>query len=338
MRNPSERPDRYKKWAAWAGIAVASAALGAAIGYHAGAPKDAAIRAVVLRENSQQYKYINPIVVFTIGDKENFPAYKPLESAMNSYINAAVSAGKAKKVSVYFRSLTNEAWTGINEDDKYAPSSMLKVAVLIAYLKLSETDPSILSRQIYYTHAEDPGQTFKPAKVLSTGWHTNEEVIQSMIDESDNTSVQTLIDNQKQAVLKVYADLSLPTPKSPSDIDFMSARLYSRLFRALYNGTYLSKQLSEKALAILSKTDFDGGLIAGLPASVSASHKFGERTVFNEADGTVLERQLHDCGIVYDPKSPYFICVMTRGSDFSSLRGVIADLSAIAYKSIKAAQ
>lgn len=329
--NPKNRSARL---AAATLAALALLALAGWIGYRAGSSPKAGIKSLVLRENPQEYKFINPIVVFTIGNKEDFPAYKPLENTVTAYIRKAIASGNADSVSVYFRNLSSEAWTGINEDDKYAPASMLKVAVLIAYLKLSESDPSILSRRVYYTHATDPGQTFKPIKTLDTGWHTNEEVLNSMIDESDNTSVQTLIDNQKEAVLKVYADLNLPTPKSPTDIDFMSARLYSRLFRVLYNGTYLSKELSEKALAILSKTDFNEGLIAGVPTTTPISHKFGERTIFNTDDGTVIEKQLHDCGIIYQKGAPYFLCVMTRGKDFTALKSIISDISLLTYTSV----
>ncbi|HEU0080496.1 MAG TPA: serine hydrolase [Candidatus Paceibacterota bacterium] len=316
-----------------AAIAVATLALGCLVGYRAGESRRDAITPQVLRQNASDYHFINPIIVFTIGDKENFPEYKPLESKVASYVQAAAAKGDASSVSLYFRDLSDESWTGISENDKYAPSSMLKVAVLIAYLKLSESDPGLLERRIQYSPQVDPGQTFKPTHSLAPGLRTVEEVLQSMIDESDNSSVQSLINAQKEAVMGVYADLGLPVPKDPTDIDFMSARLYSRLFRALYNGTYLSKALSEKALEILSKTDFDQGIVAGLPAHVQASHKFGERTIYETSTGKVLERQLHDCGIVYAPAAPYFVCVMTKGSDFSKLQAVISDISKIVYQS-----
>jgi hypothetical protein len=292
------------------------------------------LKPMILRENSDQYKFINPVLVFTIGDKENFPEYKPLESKIQTYINNQIATGKATNVSVYFRNLIDETWTGLNEDDQYAPSSMLKVAVLIAYLKLSETtDPSILSKEVYYQAKVDPGQYFKPKNPLPTGVYTNAALLKNMIDESDNVSVVTLIDNQKETVTNVYKDLHLPLPKSIDDIDFMSTRLYSRLFRVLYNGTYLSKDLSEKALAILSGTDFSVGMIGGLPKSTTIAHKFGERTVYNSETGEFIERQLHDCGIVYAPHDPYFLCVMTRGKNFEDLESVISGVSDLVYKS-----
>ncbi|MBX4209161.1 class A beta-lactamase-related serine hydrolase [Candidatus Parcubacteria bacterium] len=322
---------KKKLWAA--AILAAAFLLGAGAEYAISAGKDA-IKPFVVRENSGGYKFINPILVFTIGDKENFPQYAPLEKTLTDYIQNTKAAGKATDVSVYFRNLKNETWTGINEEDKYAPSSMLKVAVLIAYLKLSESDPSLLSKKAFYEEKIDPGQYFKPKHPLATGWHSNEELIKNMIDESDNVSVLTLIDNEKDGVAKVYHDLELPTPKSPTDIDFMSARLYSRLFRVLYNGTYLSKDLSERALSILSGTDFDKGIKGAIPASIVVAHKFGERTLYNTTDGRLLERQLHDCGIIYKPENPYFLCVMTRGKNFDALESVISGISDLVYKNV----
>src|SRR6185436_5295057 len=92
---------------------------------------------------------------------------------------------------------------------------------------------------------------------------------------------------------------------------------YSHLFRALYNGTYLSHDASEKALELLSRTKFSDGIVAGVPKETTVSHKFGERTL---SLNTSSINELHDCGIVYYPGHPYFLCIMTKGtSDFEEL-------------------
>lgn len=336
MKRPQSTTDKNISWK----IIIAPAlclALGTVAGFTVGSRKPDLVKPFVLRENSDDYKFINPILVFTIGDKENFPEYKPLEKTITSYINTAISSGKATNVSVYFRNLTNETWTGVNENDTYSPASMLKVAVLIAYLKLSEDNPSILQKTVAYTHGEDSEQYFKPKTFLSTGMRTNEELLKSMIDESDNTSLVTLLnelnDSQKETLNDIYKDLSISVPTSGDDENFMSARTYSRLFRVLYNGTYLSKTLSEKALSLLSDTDFDVGLAAGLPSSTTISHKFGERTLTDPKTGAETEHQLHDCGIIYKPDAPYFLCIMTRGKSFSDLQSILAGISDLVYKS-----
>jgi hypothetical protein len=62
-------------------------------------------------------------------------------------------------------------------------------------------------------------------------------------------------------------------------------------------------------------------------ANIPVAHKFGERTGF--AGGV---KQLHDCGIVYYPKNPYLLCIMTRGTDFTKLESTIAAVSKMVYQ------
>ena len=61
--------------------------------------------------------------------------------------------------------------------------------------------------------------------------------------------------------------------------------------------------------------------------NIPVAHKFGERELPN-AD------QLHDCGIVYVPKHPYLLCVMTRGDSLTNLTTVIAGLSEVVYNDV----
>ena len=76
-------------------------------------------------------------------------------------------------------------------------------------------------------------------------------------------------------------------------------------------------------------TSFKDGLLAGVPRDVTVAHKFGSRRI-----GESEKVQLHDCGIVYAPERPYILCVMTQGSDFTKLAGVIKSISANVYQSV----
>ena len=91
----------------------------------------------------------------------------------------------------------------------------------------------------------------------------------------------------------------------------------------------MSPARSEEALDLLTKSEFKDGLVAGVPPGVTVAHKFGERG----AEGERM-RQLHDCGIVYCPRSPYVLCVMTRGEDFQQLIGTTEDISRLVYGEI----
>jgi len=97
-----------------------------------------------------------------------------------------------------------------------------------------------------------------------------------------------------------------------------------KFFRVLYNGTYLNNQSSEFALQLLSQSDFNQGIVAGLDRPMVVAHKFGERILGNTA-------QLHEYGIVYLDGQPYLLGVMSSGSNLKDLSEVIATISQRAY-------
>lgn len=283
-----------------------------------------------VRQNSPDFKYINPLL-FIDNSEENFSEYRELESKINKYIESATDNNKAKKVSVYFRDLNTSHWGGVNEDELYAPSSMLKVAVLVSYLKLAEKNQEILNQRLDYKYKEEYQEYYKPTR-LKDGNYSVLELLQQMIIESDNTAMSALVAVNPNEIVTLYKDLRLPSLLD-SSTDFMSAEDYSYIFRTLYNATYLRKSYSEQALKLLTFTKFNNGIVNGVGTTTAVAHKFGEHTI--TYDGLVSERQLHDCGIVYYPKKPYLLCIMTKGKDFGNLETIISDLSRTVFNYIK---
>ncbi|MHB8709527.1 MAG: serine hydrolase, partial [Desulfuromonadales bacterium] len=70
------------------------------------------------------------------------------------------------------------------------------------------------------------------------------------------------------------------------------------------------------------------GLTAGLPKSIEVAHKFGER---GDLAGAM---QLHDCGVIYHPDTPYLLCVMTRGDQHNQMTAAIAETSRMVYDEV----
>ncbi len=283
-----------------------------------------------LRENSSEYKLINPVLLLD-NSELTFHEFDHLKGEVEKYLSDK-DENKATSVSVYFRELNTGKWWGINEKELYVPSSMLKIGTLIAYLKMARDDDALLSKVVPYSPKYDDGQYYQPTRLLKAGTYPIRTLLYETIVESENNAVKVLDQLKPNEVLGVYNDLNLPNPLyDPNDGDFMSPEEYSRLFRVLYNATYLPRSYSEEALKILTMTKFNGGLVSGV-GSTTVAHKFGEHTkVVNDK---VAERQLHDCGIVYHPGSPYFICVMTRGGDFDSLQKVIAGVSKVVHENL----
>lgn len=252
-----------------------------------------------------------------------------LRHSLSEYINTNISLGNAASVSVYYKEYDTGDWFGINEEENYAPASLLKVPLMMTFLKEAEKDPAVLSKKIKYeSEVNVVPQSIAPKNSLQLGnAYTVEELLRCLIVYSDNVSQEVLLPNiDKKLFTEIFSDLKLPVPDFKQEYK-MSAKDFAIFFRILYNATYLNRSMSEKALRLLTKTEFQDGIVAGVPQDITIAHKFAERSYT-----TGEEKQLHDCGIVYDPKGPYLVCVMTRGSDFNKLKDIIKNISIITYE------
>jgi len=280
-------------------------------------------KTIQIRENSPAYEYIKPLILVD-NSNTSFPELNSLKNTIATYISQAEKSGEAEDISVYYRDMNTGKWTGVNENDLYAPSSMLKVGILMSYLKMAVTDPDVLNEMISYTPKNDSSQFFKP-KQLPAGEYSVRDLLVQMIKESDNDALTSLNKAHPQELVDVFNALNIPYPLVSTPKNFMSPEIYSRMFRTLYNATYLPDVYSEEAFKLLSLTDFNQGIVAGVSTSTTVAHKFGEQT--DTTNGLITDRELHDCGIVYYPNHPYFLCVMTKGQDFPILSKIISDIS-----------
>jgi len=282
------------------------------------------------------YKFINPLLECDNYQSSQLNSITKLSADIQQYISVVQQQQKVSLVSVYFRDLNNGPWLGINENENYSPASLLKVPVMIAVLKKAETEPEVLNKVIVFNGNPDLGvnPNIKDGGGLIKGKsYKVDDLLYRMIAYSDNDAMQLLLDLVSVNMFaSVLADLGMDIANKSAADDFISVKDYSSFFRVLYNGTYLNRDMSEKALSILSKSTFTKGLYAGLPQGTLVAHKFGERAY--EEQGI---RQLHDCGIVYLANSPYLLCVMTRGKDFQELESVVAEISRIVYTDVSAA-
>ncbi len=290
------------------------------------------VRFKEIRENLSTYHYINPLLYINTFTQD--PAFNSLRNLITNSIKTSTGNDDADSISVYFRDMNSGHWTGVDEDHQYEPSSMLKVLVMISYLKKAELDPSILNKQLYY-RSTNTGQHYPPVHPLKAGYYSVTDLIRSMIVESDNDAVHLLDEGNDTAFYSIYNTLQLPpiptADEAAIDVpDYMSPKSYSALFRTLYNATFLSRPDSEEALKLLSQTTFNKGLVAGIPEGITVAHKFGEHAVQTQT-GEVIQSELHDCGIIYTQNHPYFLCVMTKGKDFAKLEKVISTISKIVY-------
>ncbi|MDP3837065.1 MAG: hypothetical protein Q8Q67_03110 [bacterium] len=90
------------------------------------------------------YKHISPLL--DCSDAHG-TSEQEIEKKIKESINRNIKDGKITYASVYFRDLNNGPWVGINEDEEFTPASLLKVPLMISYLKIAEAFPSVLDEK-----------------------------------------------------------------------------------------------------------------------------------------------------------------------------------------------
>jgi len=289
-----------------------------------------------LRQQTNPYTYINPLLGYEVpSNVKEFNEYQPLKNDIQNAVSQKNNS-QLQSYSVYFRDLTLGRWVGINENAMYAPASMMKVGIMIAYFKEAETDPAVLQKTLVYSTSTADQISWVPLQTpsnLQVGKsYTVEQLIEAMIIASDNGAKNALLENINQPDLdEIYTDLGVPNPDN-TDNYTISAKQYSLLLRVLYNATYLSRDYSEKALKIMSQAQYNQGLVFGLPQGINVAQKFGENVDASNPQTPIIS--LSNCGVIYHQTHPYILCVMTKGTDLQVLQTVIADISKITWQEV----
>jgi len=280
------------------------------------------------------YQFINPLLECDNSTISQDPNLTSLKKSIEFIINQEINNNKITFASIYYRDLNNGPWFGINDSEYFSPASLIKVPVMMAYFKAAESDASVLEKKIINNKNFDYSQqNITPTQILEVDKeYTINDLISRMIIYSDNAAYELLLDNiDNMKIYKVYQDLDVDISKAQQDPNgnIITVKDYASFFRILFNASYLDQNMSEKALNLLSKSQYYKGLVAGIPENIIIAHKFGERQFLPSH-----EKQLHDCGIVYLPDKPYLLCVMSRANDFDQAANFIKQVSKVVYDEV----
>ncbi|MEK9159359.1 MAG: serine hydrolase [Patescibacteria group bacterium] len=282
--------------------------------------------------DDNEYQYVNPLLLCGISEQVESNDFDYLKNTVEQDLAAQTESSDV--VSVYFRELDTGEWFSINPEETFSPASLLKLPLFIAYMKMAESQPSILTTEVTINETDwNETQNFPPKNPTIPGKkYTVTELLFAMLNDSDNNAtyaLNTILDENFKN--EIYTDLGLDLPSNSSTEQFMTAKNYSHFFRVLYNASYLNHANSEQSLALMTQSNFSEGLASGMPDSVAIAEKFGERKIEN-SQGEVVLYELHDCGIVYATSKPYLLCVMSKSPvSFEHLSTLIQTVSRAVY-------
>lgn len=279
------------------------------------------------------YTFVRPLLACNDSGTNLSLFSQGIKNHLETLIQKRKNLHAVDAVSVFYKNYENNESFIINPEEKFFPASLNKIPILITALKMAEEDPQWFSKTLKLELTADANENLeiKPKEKLILGnEYAIEEVLEKLVKFSDNNAFYLLTQNLDVGVYeKIHEDLKIPFSRATNDKNYVSVDEFSYFLRVLYNGTYLDRESSEKALKLLSEVDYNNGLVAGVSDSVPVAHKFG---LLTDIQTSVTQRQLHDCGIIYAPQSPYLLCVMTKSSaELSMIEETLRDISQVVY-------
>lgn len=274
--------------------------------------------------NPADYPYLSPRIM-NENRNDVFIGLIPLRDEINRYIEE-----QGGKISLYFDYLPSNSSIGVNEKNQFPMASLFKLPTVIGIYVLIERDQ--LSPDTLLTVEErhidkDYGDFWKRGVGTTISVR---EAIEITLKESDNTTWQLLLDQLPPTFRKdLLFDLDIPQIEIREGVFYpvSSAKSYSAILRTLYLSSILTKEHSNEILDMLSNTKFHSMLPAGVSEGVKVAHKIGTFEYNADGDGYIYS----DCGIVYIPKRPYVLCVMTPAENESVAQQHISHLSKMVY-------
>jgi beta-lactamase class A len=280
-----------------------------------------------IRQN--EYQLIKPLLLTETSEESQH--FQVLKENLLHFLDQKRHEGLIKSASVYLRQLDNGTWMSINKDELFSPGSIMKIPTLICILKDAEKNPLFLEKEIYFKKhfSQIPEQTITGEPLKEGNFYKVKDLIYYMIVYSDNDATALLNSNLNFETMKsLFYDLQLPVPDSKQQDYQIDVTDCSRFLRILFNATYLSKEMSQYALDLLTKSAYKNGITKDIDPSIKVAHKFGERN--NNG-----EQQLHEFGIVYVGNSPYLLGVMTKGDNHLILPEILSGVSDLIFQSMK---
>jgi beta-lactamase class A len=262
------------------------------------------------------FHYIQPFQTQPSEDSEAYILhYEGLKEKLQQDID---SYDAVKKVGIFLQDSATGTWLGIDEKEEFAPASLLKVPIMMATLKQIDSEETELNDEIIISkeYIDESSANFSR---IAGEKESILRLLKDMIIFSDNTAKKVLESQLSAAEINaIFSHVGVENPYLKPTSPKISPRDYIRFFKSLYYSTFLSPKLSELALDMASDTNEESLISKEIPKEIEVSHKFG---VYDEF------KVLNDCGIIYYPKDPYFLCIMTKDLSYETSRELIQKLS-----------
>lgn len=209
----------------------------------------------------------------------------------------------------FFEYLPTGTSIGVNEKNEFHAASLFKLPVVMSYYhykeRMGKKDDSeiVITKDMIDDQFGDLWQKGPGYKIKAS------EAVRLALEESDNTAARALVPIiDKKDFDSVYEGLDIELD-SDNYGALLTAKSYASILKALYFSAVIGKESSEEILDYLTKTKFPDKLAAGVPSNILVAHKIGD---YSDDKGN---EAFMDCGIVYVPRRPYSLCMLSIGDE-----------------------
>ena len=244
------------------------------------------------------------------------------------------------RVSVFLEDLKRDRAWSYRPDDLFPSASLIKVPIMAAvFEKIRRGEMTLLSRLVLRRRHRAGGAG-------SLKWYrdgtqfTVMQILEKMIDESDNTATRIMI----EAVGLEYLQEQFPrmglvyTGIYPEGLSLQSARVshenhttareMAHLLQKIYRKEMVDPYASELMLDILKRQKSRARLAKGLPPGWRIAHKTG-----------LLRGACHDAAIIFTPQGDYVLTVLTgQNRGYARAKRFITQMGSITYKYYRGSQ
>jgi beta-lactamase class A len=260
------------------------------------------------------------------GADTNAPAPTAFSPGLRPALVALLSTNVTGRFSVYAEGLSSGDSLGIDEDAAFNAWSLLKIPVAVTVLRRVGKGEFALDATYTWKPDELRAHTTIESNDIVGGRITVRELLRRTIALSDNRASFAMgrlfrADEFQEAL--GATGMPQAAPGQPRNhLPKVSPRQFANLLRSLHGARCLPPSLSQVVLDAMKRVTFDSQLPQHLPTGTAVAHMVG----YNAHVG-----DFHDCGIVYHPRGPYILCVMSTGSTREEADAVISRASRMVY-------
>jgi beta-lactamase class A len=207
---------------------------------------------------------------------------------------------------------------GLNQEEVFPAASLMKLPVILTLYQQAEADKIDLDTN-YQLQAKDKrgGAGILQGKPVGSSY-SYRELANLMGQYSDNTANNILINILgSQLIQKKIADIGLSQTSwekytsTPHDMGLF--------FRKLYQGEMVNTEHRREILEILTNTNFEDRIPAGVPSGIKVAHKIGtEMGVYADA------------GIVFAPQ-PFVLVIMSKSAKEAEAMEVLPKIVSLVW-------